>query len=264
MAFTRAGGESSRSDPNSSHNTAASGSTSRRTTANKPRRNVPKTIFWAQSPNVLRCIPSVFIFGIDDPSLDGTLAVTLCRLFFFHPKVLGSAFLEADGVCMHSAKGKTYDNLLYADGLWGFLPGRRELHILLVVRSHWVLTRGPAISIGQPVHRCATRISRSFQIFDGGGTTNEMAILKHRSVSRELRNIEGLDKESSVQLEVLRHVDGCRFAPRPLKARWVLNKEVFGAGLSDKKARSWRITVKGSREVKAQKPGILTTERRWA
>ncbi|KAJ6522612.1 hypothetical protein B0H19DRAFT_1346030 [Mycena capillaripes] len=137
MAFARADGESLRSDPNSSHNAAASRSTSRRSTANKPRRNVPKTIFWAQSPNVLRCIPSVCIFGIDDPSLDGTLAVTFCRLFFFHPKVLGSAFLEADGVCMHSAKGKTYDNLLYAGGLWGFLPGRRELLLYTCIYCSW-------------------------------------------------------------------------------------------------------------------------------
>jgi hypothetical protein len=46
-------------------------------------------------------------------------------------------------------KGKTYDGFLLTGGFRGILPGRRDpppihLRLWLVVRSHEVITRGPA------------------------------------------------------------------------------------------------------------------------
>lgn len=64
-------------------------------------------------------------------------------------------------------------------------------------------------------------------------------VLETNAIPGELRNIEGLDKESSVQLEVLQHVDGCRFAPRPLKSAAGSDSESTGlpflVGLEQKK-----------------------------
>ncbi|KAJ6594948.1 hypothetical protein B0H19DRAFT_1057154 [Mycena capillaripes] len=66
-------------------------------------------------------------------------ATPVLRAWLF-PKALGSVSSEMDGV-RASAKGKPYDSVQWTGGVWGFIPGGRDIpsvhqHILLVKAVH--------------------------------------------------------------------------------------------------------------------------------